>query len=132
MKEQRFTEKTEDGRYKLISEVVISNYLEKTKRAVDKLGELEDILEENNLSISDFKEICELGTMISLINPVRNDDSIIIKTKKTAKTKFEYHICYKHRKYILTVSELIKIAELNGLFEEDYKNEVLNDNNNKN
>lgn len=135
MKEQRLTEKTNDGRYKLISEVVIPNYLEKTKRAIDKLGELEDILEEFNLSILDFKQTCNLGLIVDSKNNIVirkifgscNVKNTITNKRTTLELSigdgYQPIIKSDNKFFILNWKDIIKLAMLKGILTNEVQDE---------
>ena len=63
--------------------------------------------------------ISDIGTMIKLKKPVRNDDKIVISANQKDDKTIEISVAYKCRKFILTGIELIEIAEANGLYLQD-------------
>lgn len=65
------------------------------------------------------KRISDIGTMIKLNKPVRNDDKIVVSADQKDDNTIEISVAYKCRKFILTGIELVEIAKANGLYLQD-------------
>lgn len=63
--------------------------------------------------------ISDIGTMIKLKKPVRNDDKIVISANQKEDNTIEISVAYKYRKFIFDGIELVEIAKANGLYLQD-------------